>query len=68
MRYEKLVHPMEIYTGIKTFKIEQRPLTKDNLYGCVEFPKSLLTIDPNQWERVYYYCNLKHDSAISWTQ
>ena len=42
------VHPLEIYTGIKTYKIEQKPLTKDNLYGCVEFHKSLLTIDPNQ--------------------
>jgi len=42
------VHPLEVYTGIKTYKIEQKPLTKDNLYGCVEFHKSLLTIDPNQ--------------------
>ena len=42
------VHPMEIFTGIKTFKIEQKALTKDNLYGCVEFEKSTLTIDPNQ--------------------
>ena len=38
MKYEKQVHPMEVYTGIKTFKIEQKSLTKDNLYGCVEFP------------------------------
>jgi hypothetical protein len=42
------VHPMELYTGVKTFTIEQKKLTKDNLYGCVEFHKSLLTIDPNQ--------------------
>ena len=42
------IHPLQVYTGVKSFKIEQRPLTKDNLYGCVDFPKSLLTIDPNQ--------------------
>lgn len=41
-------HPLEVNTGVKTFKIEQKALTKDNLYGCVEFHKSLLTIDPNQ--------------------
>jgi hypothetical protein len=41
-------HPMKVYTGIKTFTIKQQALTKDNLYGCVEFPKALLTIDPNQ--------------------
>ena len=39
---------MKIYTGIKTFVIEQKSLEKDNLYGCVEFPKSLLSVDPNQ--------------------
>ena len=47
------VHPMEVYTGVKTFKIEQRKLTKDNLYGCVEFPKSLLSIDPTQCDADY---------------
>ena len=47
------VHPMEVYTGVKTFKIEQKKLTKDNLYGCVEFPKSLLSIDPTQCEADY---------------
>lgn len=39
---------MVVCTGIKEFTIVQRALTKENLYGCVEFPKSLLTIDPNQ--------------------
>jgi len=48
MKYEKPVHPLKVYTGIKTFEIAQKSLSKDNLYGCVEFPKSLLTIDPNQ--------------------
>ena len=47
------VHPLEVHTGIKTFTILQKPLTKDNLYGCVEFPMSLLTIDPNQCEADY---------------
>jgi len=41
-------HPLTVYTGIKTFTITQKSLAKDNLYGCVEFPKALLTIDPNQ--------------------
>ena len=47
-RFPKYEHPMTVYTGIKTFDIKQQALTKDNLYGCVEFPKYLLTIDPNQ--------------------
>jgi len=48
MKHEKPVHPLKVYTGVKTFEISQKSLTKDNLYGCVEFSKSLLTIDPNQ--------------------
>ena len=48
MKYEKPVHPLKVYTGVKTFEIVQKSLAKDNLYGCVEFPKSLITIDPNQ--------------------
>mgnify|MGYP003153579928 CR=1 FL=1 len=47
-KFPKYEHPMTVYTGIKTFKIKQLALTKENLYGCVEFPTSLLTIDPNQ--------------------
>jgi len=47
------VHPMEVYTGIKTYKIDQRALTKDNLYGCVEFEKAILTIDPTQSDEDY---------------
>ena len=41
-------HAMHVYTGIKTFDIVQKTLTKDNLYGYVDFPKAVLTIDPNQ--------------------
>ena len=48
MKVQKPEHPMVVHTGIKTFTILQKALTKDNLYGCVEFPKSLLTIDPSQ--------------------
>lgn len=50
---EKPMHPMEVYTGIKTYKIEQKKLTKDGLYGCVEFSKALLTIDPMQSQEDY---------------
>mgnify|MGYP003646330883 FL=1 len=46
-------HPMAVYTGIKTFKIKQISLKKENLYGCVEFPKYLLTVDPNQHPEDY---------------
>ena len=48
MAIKKPEHPLEVYTGVKTFSICQKSLAKDNLYGCVEFPKSLLTIDPSQ--------------------
>ena len=47
-KFPKQTHPMVVYTGIKTYTIKQQALTKDNLYGCVEFSKSLLSIDPNQ--------------------
>mgnify|MGYP003672289414 CR=1 FL=1 len=39
MKKELPNHPLEIYTGIKTFTIAQKCLAKD---------KSLLSIDPNQ--------------------
>ena len=48
MAIKKPKHPLKVYTGVKTFTINQKSLAKDNLYGCVEFPKSLLTIDPTQ--------------------
>tara|TARA_R110000744_G_scaffold377143_1_gene491920 strand:- start:457 stop:786 length:330 start_codon:yes stop_codon:yes gene_type:complete len=41
-------HPMVVSNGIKEYTIVQKTLAKDNLYGCVEFSKSLITIDPNQ--------------------
>ena len=52
-KFPKYEHPLEVYTGIKTFTILQKSLNKDSLYGCVEFPKSLLTIDPNQCVQDY---------------
>jgi hypothetical protein len=52
-KFPKQVHPMVVYTGIKTFTIKQQRLVKDNLYGCVEFPKCLLTIDPEQCPEDY---------------
>ena len=48
MAIKKPEHTLEVYTGVKTINIVQKSLAKDNLYGCVEFPKSLLTIDPSQ--------------------
>ena len=48
-----LNHPMEVFTGIKTYKIVQKKLTKENLDGCVNFDKYLLTIDPSLYEEDY---------------
>jgi len=45
---EKPVHPMKIFTGSKTFMIEQKSLAKDQLHGDVDFAKAILRIDPNQ--------------------
>tara|TARA_R100000458_G_C8276929_1_gene252326 strand:- start:66 stop:422 length:357 start_codon:yes stop_codon:yes gene_type:complete len=50
---DRPVHPMEVHIGFKTFKIQQKSLEKDGLYGCVEFPKALITVDPNQSEEDY---------------
>lgn len=52
-KIEKPQHPMVVFTGVKTFTILQKTLAKDNLYGCVEFHKSLLTIDPTQCSEDY---------------
>jgi hypothetical protein len=47
-KFPKYNHPMELHIGFKTFQIEQKCLDKDKLYGCVDFPKALITVDPNQ--------------------
>ncbi len=52
-RNKKREHPDTLFVGHKTFTIEQKSLAKDNLYGCVEFPKNLITIDPNQSDEDY---------------
>jgi hypothetical protein len=41
-------HPLVLNVGFKTFKIVQKSLEKDSLYGCVEFGKNQITVDPNQ--------------------
>ena len=41
-------HPLTLNIGHKMYTIVQKSLAKDNLYGCVEFEKSLITVDPNQ--------------------
>ena len=45
---KKPSHPMELNLGYKTFKLVQVSLEKDSLYGCVEFSKNRITVDPNQ--------------------
>lgn len=41
-------HPLELNVGNKKFKILQKSLSKDSLYGCVEFQKNEIIVDPNQ--------------------
>ena len=38
---------MTLYVGTKTFVIVQKSLKKEDLYGCVEMHKSLITVDSN---------------------
>mgnify|MGYP003108408995 FL=1 len=57
---KKWEHPEVLHTGHKDFKIVQKSLTKDSLYGCVEFPKATITVDPNQSE-VDYKGTLLHE-------
>tara|TARA_Y100000034_G_C6694129_1_gene305786 strand:- start:271 stop:615 length:345 start_codon:yes stop_codon:yes gene_type:complete len=59
-------HPLTVYTGIKTFTISQKSLAKDNLYGCVEFPKALITIDPNQSPEDYKGTLLHEICHVGW--
>ena len=47
-KYEKPIHPMTLFVGTKTFTIVQKSLAKEDLYGCVEMHKALITVDPNQ--------------------
>jgi len=53
MTHKKREHPEVLNLGHKTFTIQQRSLAKDSLFGCVEFQKSLITIDPNQTDDDY---------------
>ena len=53
-------HPSTLYIGFKKFDIVQECLSKDSLYGCVEFPKAKITIDPNQSD-VDYKGTLLHE-------
>ena len=56
----KPIHPMEVDVGFKKFKIVQTALTKENLYGMVEFTQNTLTIDPNQ-DIIDYKSTLLHE-------
>ena len=44
----KPVHPMEFFTGAKTYTIQQKSLASDSLHGDVDFPKGIIRVDPNQ--------------------
>ena len=62
----KWIHPDTLNVGHKTFKIVQKSLTKDNLYGCGEFPKALITIDPNQSSADYKGTLLHEICHVGW--
>ena len=47
MTVKKFRHPSKLDLGHKKFEIVQQSLKKESLYGCVEFSKSKITIDPN---------------------
>jgi len=46
-------HPMLVDTGIKTFTIVHKTMETEDLQGCVEFSKALLSIDPTQSSEDY---------------
>ena len=41
-------HPPTLFVGFKEYTIVQASLDKDDLYGCVEFERGIITVDPNQ--------------------
>ncbi len=51
---------MVLDIGFKVFDIVQMSLNKESLYGCVEFSKHKITIDPNQ-TLVDYKGTLMHE-------
>jgi hypothetical protein len=53
-------HPKILHAGFKKFNIVVESLKKDKLYGCVEFEKHKITIDPNQ-SLVDYKGTLLHE-------
>ena len=62
----KYEHPMTLELVYKTFTIVQKSLEKDSLYGCVEFPKALITIDPNQSPADYRGTLLHEICHVGW--
>jgi hypothetical protein len=57
---KRRTHPDTLYVGFKVFNIVQESLTKEDLYGCVEFEKNKITVDPNQSD-VDYRGTLLHE-------
>ena len=50
---KKHKHPDSVTIGFKTYKIVQESLKDEDLYGCVDFCKNIITIDPKQDSRNY---------------
>jgi hypothetical protein len=62
----KYIHPLTVDAGIKKFTIVQKKLTKEGLYGCVEFEKALISIDPDQSPEDYRGTLLHEICHIGW--
>ena len=63
---DKFKHPSRLYLGYKNFEIVQKSLKKECLYGCVEFAKSRITIDPNQKPEDYKATLLHEVCHVGW--
>ena len=46
-------HPNTFNIGFKSYKIEQKSLKKEKLYGCVDLEKNISPVDPNQTSADY---------------
>jgi|TARA_R100000482_G_scaffold33359_1_gene10902 Zn-dependent peptidase ImmA (M78 family) len=46
-------HPMKLLIGFKTYKIEHKDLSEDDLHGYVDLTTNVIYVDPNQSDSDY---------------
>lgn len=56
----KYKHTMRFYDGVQNYKIIQKSLKDENLYGKVDFDDKIIYIDPNQ-DPIDYRNTLLHE-------